>query len=226
MNKLKKSVSIITVILIIMSLFTGCNTQNEEGVLPPTRLGNETEISALLARRYTFEEAYQEADVVAHVKVGNWLGEEEEKRATYFDATIVEQYKGNAIDEIVLFQDGTSKGTLKGYPLFTYGNEMLVFLKEAVETEYEDAYWIIGAYTTMLDVVYDEGGNLYYMDRYGTLGETIEASMNSAGDAELRSRLYEKASEKDEMVTVIGYQYKHIYKKEILDALMESIETE
>lgn len=223
---MKKLCSIISVILILMSLLTGCKNENEEVVLPPTRVGKITEVSALLARHYTFEEAYQEADMVAHVKVGNWLGEEEEKGATYYDATIVEQYKGDKIDEIILFQDGTSNGTLKRYPLFTYGNEMLVFLKEAVDTEYDDAYWIIGAFTTMLDVVNDEEGNLYYMDRYGILGETIDASMNSAGNTDLRQVLYEAAVANDEIVVEMGYRYEYIYEKAILDNLMESIEND
>lgn len=221
---MKKKNSIICLVLIFMSLLVGCTTQTENAVLPPARVGNAGVISASLDRSYTFEEAYQEADLVAYVKVEDWIEENEEQGITYYDAIIVEQHKGTEINEMVLLQDGTSSRTLKGYPLFTYGNEMLVFLKEAVDTEYDNAYWIIGSFTTLLDVVKDEEGNMYYMDRYGFLGETVDADLNIVNNTSLRQVLYETAISNDEIVEDMGYKYGHIYNKSDIDSLMEEYE--
>ena len=94
------------------------------------------------------------------------------------------------------------------------------FLKCAVNTEYENAFWIIGAYTTVFDVVYDKNGDQYYIDRYGMLGETINKSLNIADNESLKRELYENAVKKDESVSKMEYKYKYIYNKASLDELM------
>lgn len=141
-------------------------------VLPPVRYG-EGSVQATFEKTYTFSTAFEEADVVARVQVGNWLGEDTTIMSTYYEAASLECIKGDIPDTFTLIQDGCSKGTLKGYPLFTYGNEMLLFMKEASGVDYESAYWIMGAFTTMLDVAYDDEGVRYYVDRYGILGDTM-----------------------------------------------------
>ncbi|MBQ2900325.1 MAG: hypothetical protein IJE49_12690 [Agathobacter sp.] len=206
------------IVIAILMLLVGCSNENIKAKLPPVRI-SDIQINASFERSYTFAEAYEESDMVAHIRIGDWLGDGE--YITYFEAEIIEQYKGEVINEIVLLQDGTTSETLKGYPLFTNENEMLVFLKHAVNTEYEDAYWIIGAYTTLLDVEIDKNGNQYYIDRYGILGETISTSLNIANNEELKKELYRNAIKRDSIVAEMEYEYNYIYNKTSLDELME-----
>lgn len=163
---------------IFLLLTAGCTqpsseleVMDEDIVLPPTRFGTDGEVQGSLAKSYTFDSAFAEADAVAHIRVGNWLSED--TWLTYYLATTVRSYKGDLPESFTLNQDGNSAYTVMGYPLFTHGNELFVFLKKDPQG-YEDGYWIIGAFTTLLDVAYDEAGELYYLDRYGILGETMD----------------------------------------------------
>lgn len=176
-------------------------------VLPPARYG-EGSVQATFERTYTFETAFAEADVVARVQVGNWLGEDTSIMSTYYETATLECFKGDIPDTFTLIQDGSSKGTLKRYPLFTYGNEMLLFMKEASGVDYESAYWIIGAFTTMLDVSYDDEGNRFYADRYGILGDTmVAASDDLVADGEI----YTNAVGKDPILGEIMTGYPYIF---------------
>ncbi len=139
-------------------------------------------VDASFGHRYTFESALSEADAVARIIVGNWLGEDKDLGKTYFEATVLQCFKGDLPERITLLQDGCSSATLKGYPLFTSGNEMLVFINHASVTDYDSPHWIIGAFTTLLDVSYDNAGTRYYVDRYGILGETIDIPTNYASN--------------------------------------------
>ena len=164
------------------------NPGTENVVLPPTRIGSST-VGASFGPRYTFESALSEADAVARIIVGNWLGEDDELEKTYYEATVLQCFKGDMPDRITLLQDGCSSSTLKGYPLFTSGNELLVFINHASVTDYDSPYWIIGAFTTILDVSYDNAGRRYYVDPYGILGETIDITMNYATDPAISSEV-------------------------------------
>lgn len=183
-------------------------------VLPPARYG-EGVLKSSFIRAYTFETALAEADVVARVRVGNWLGENTANMVTYYEAVTLECFKGNIPDTFTLIQDGCSKGTLKGYPLFTYGNEMLLFMKEASGVDYESAYWIMGAFTTMLDVAYDGEGNRYYADRYGILGDTMDVPSD---DLSADGEIYANAVGKDPILGEFMARYPYIFtEKDIWD---------
>lgn len=219
---MKKKICFISSVIVLALLLVGCFTERKNVVLPPLRESNNMEMTASLERHYTFEEAFEEADLVAHVQVGNWLGEGQ--YSTYYETEIVEQYKGDSVNKIVLLQDGSSHGTYKGYPLFIYGNEMLVFLKQASNIGYDNAYWIIGAWTTLLDVIDDGNGNCYYVDRCGMLGETIDATINVADDTNISKGLYENTLKKDKVVADIYSKSKYVYEKFNLDNLMIELE--
>lgn len=215
---MRKRICIISVVIIFLLFLIGCSGENERVVRPPIRESDKVEMSASLDRHYTLKEAFEEADLVVYVKIGNWLGEGQ--YSSYYETKIVENYKGNEMDIIVLLQDGTSNGTYKGYPLFTYGNEMLVFLKQASDTEFNNAYWIMGAWTTLLDVIDDGNGNMYYVDRSGMLSESINASLNVANDTSLREGLYENTLKRDAIVADIYSKSKYVYEKSDIDDLL------
>lgn len=215
---MRNKIYTLSMVIVCLLLLTGYLVERQQIVYPPIRETNDVKISASLERHYTFKEAFDEADLVVYVCVGNWLGEGE--HSTYYETKIIETYKGDRSDEIVLLQDGTSSGTYKGYPLFTYGNEMLVFLKQAADVEYENAYWIMGAWTTLLDVVNDESGNMYYVDRSGMLSETIDESLNVANDTSLKEGLYENTLKRDAIVANIFTKSKYVYEKSSIDDLI------
>lgn len=66
----------------MLLLLTACG-----GVVrPPVRIG-ETTGNASFNRSYSLTEAFEEADVVALVQVGNWLGEKTDGFSyTYYEA--------------------------------------------------------------------------------------------------------------------------------------------
>lgn len=219
---MKKFLCVFVVTMLLLSV-SGCATVPDEqdtAVLPPSRVGG-SQMQATLVKKYTFESAFSDADVVARVEVGNWLGEDTDNFATYFGAKVLQCFKGSPTETITLSQDGSSAGTLKGYPLFTNGNEMLVFLKEATETTYGSLYWIIGAYTTLLDVSYDESGNRYYIDRCGLLGETVNIT-NYAYEMPVASEVLAVAAANDTIVSEMQFRYTHIFSEADLIDLIEN----
>ena len=120
--------------------------------LPPVREGEGVIECAYPEVKPDFDAAYREADLVALVRIGDWLGEDTEAHATFYSAEIVRTYKGEAVSPIRLIQYGDSGATAAGYPLFTAGNKMLLFLKKA-EAEEEGTFWIYGSDSTVLDAV-------------------------------------------------------------------------
>ena len=64
-------------------------------------------------------------------------------------------------------QGGCSEATSPDYPLFTSGTELLVFLRDYDGSG--EKYHPITDYNTVLYVVYDEAGDRYFLDSFGTM---------------------------------------------------------
>lgn len=207
---MKKYVSLCLLISLLL-IITGCSPVFKKTiVLPPCRIGEGTE-HVSLGTRYTFESAFSEADAVARIKVGNWISEDTELHTTYYEATVLQCFKGEMPETFTLLQDGCSLSTLQRYPLFTYGNELLVFLNESELTGFDSPYWIIGSFTTVLDVSYDESGSRYYADRYGVLGKLANISRNYAFDPAVFSEVLASAVANDPIVEEMKYSYSYIF---------------
>jgi len=233
MNKATIRVICVFYTLVAILFLTGCSGSDgifdlkeeniteedvEEPVLPPCRISERSVISASLANKYTLVSAFEDADVVAHIKVGDWLEEDAELMSSFFEAEIIRIYKGKTEDKIVLEQDGTSTGTLKGYPLLTYGKEVLVFLKDATSFEkihYKDAYWIIGSYTTLLDACYDDKGNVYFNDMCGVLWGSMDKHVFIK--EKTREELFNSLIKIDPWILTIDYRHdNYITEKELV----------
>ena len=103
---------------------------------------------------------------------------------------------------------------------------MLVFLYMSTRCNtYESPYYIIGSFTTILDVSYDENGNRYYADRYGILGRSIDITSNYAHDVDVSAEVVATAATKDPIVSEIGYTYPYIFSEADLVAQMENEQT-
>ncbi len=185
------------------------SAQQPEVVLPPTRLG-QYQTESELARSYTVQEGAQEATVIAWVRIGNWLGEDFSDGTlfgrTFFDLEVVKVFKGNPADNIVVVQQGSSVGTMRQYPLFTYGEEMILFLRESSNAPHENCYWIIGAYSTVLDVARDNDGNAYVIDGFYFLKKSMGDTMiSNVENAEKRSQIFGNVEKMDPLANVDSY---------------------
>ncbi len=165
-------------------------SQQQDGVivLPPTRTGTSGFVSGRLARSYTLEEAFEAADAVAIIEVGNWICESEEFSMTWFLSSPIRIYKGELPETFALVQLGYSKYTVNHYPLFSYGEKLLVFLSLAKSEWFEvggykipEFWWIIGDYSSIAYIEEDVSGNTYLMDWLGIIGKSIPNAKNYVG---------------------------------------------
>ncbi len=173
-------------------------------VLPPNRLG-EAQSSGAIATEYTVQSAYEKAAAVAWVRIGNWIGEDIEELSvgtTYFEAEVLEAFKGDLPDKILIKQDGSSLRTIMNYPLFTYGEEMLLFLAASTEGSYiENCYWILGGHTTALDVAEDKNGDAYVVDTCYFLKKSMENTpVTNVQDQEERREIFACLENRDPLL--------------------------
>ena len=158
-------------------LLTACSSRGV--VRPPVRIGEGTG-NACFNRSFSLTEAFEEADVVALVQVGNWLREKDGGfPITFYKAAVVKSYKGDLPREFTLMQNGGSAGTYEDYPLYTCGNELLVFLRKA-DADYPDAYQSVGSFSTVLYAADAVDGTRYYLDRFGLMSMREQETGDSA----------------------------------------------
>lgn len=216
----------------VVGLFRFPAVTDENGaVLPPVRVLEDVSCHGDLAKPYTFETAFSEAEVVARIKVGNWLSEDTDIDSTFYEADTLQCFKGDIPETFILKQDGSSECIADGYPLFTYGNELLLFLNKGSSDGYESEcpikydtfYWIIGGFSTFLDVSYDADGNRYYADRYNYfLGSTMNIPSNNA----VYSEVYEYAVKSDPFLGSIRnkeHYYSYIFSEDDVISLIDSL---
>lgn len=133
--------------------FMADTTVPEDAVLPPDDHGMSL---AEYARSYTFHEAFDEADTVCIVTVGDYLGPI--SWAEGFKAKPEKLYKGSLPEEITLLQFVSGR---KPQP-FRFGEKLLLFLKKKGDVSYE----VVGANIAQLycaayeGSVYCVGGSL------------------------------------------------------------------
>ena len=204
------------VLLLALLFVAGCSR------VPPVRVPESYVVSISRDVIYTLESAFEDADLVAVIRIGDWLGESDADYVSFFRAQIEKTFKGDAPEKIVLVQDGKSERGIQGFPLFTAGNELLVFLKIADNAGYENAFWIEGSYATFFDVARD-GKDTYYLDRYGLLGDSVEGCDNLFFDSTLAEKLYAALAKQDPLAKDRRYHF--IFSASQLDAALEKLKT-
>jgi len=200
-------------IIIILSQ-AGCakpdTILDHPAITPPVRFG-EGSSSASFLGPFSFKDIYNFADAVAVVEIRDWVGEYTEEGVTFFKAKVNTVIKGSLEETIIVPQDGTSKNTYKGHPLFTAGNVLLVFFKgEAQETEFGLAYPTITTIVTICDVVKSDDGTQYVIDRVGMMGQ-FAAVRNYSSDSEITNELYRILAASDEITANIN-SFSYVYK--------------
>ena len=160
---LRPGISFVLAAVLLLSV-TACAAH--EPVMPPSRWG-EMQIRSMFERYYSISDAFQAADAVARVTVGDWQGEDLHNWVTFFDADVQESYKGDLPRHFTLVQGGCSEASSPNYPLFINGTELLVFLKDYDGSG--EKYHPITDYNTVLYAVYDENGHRYFLDSFGTM---------------------------------------------------------
>lgn len=226
-----KKICLSLLIVILLSGCAGNSSSKETIVLPPSRIGTEGYCSFGSWPNYSFEDAYRESAVVARVKVGNWLGDtgdfEDSFDITYFEATTVKCFKGEISDSFVLIQYGSSKVTVRGYPLYAYGDELLVFLQPSEGPDdpdevlyFDNSYWLTGAYDTYLAVAYDEAGKAFYVDCRDHLGKTM--SLTGYKDLDLALALRNEMASRDPIYARASFY--HIFSEADVEQLLLSFD--
>lgn len=198
---MKKIIICILFLTITLGCFAGCGAEKKKHapILPPTRVGkNAMEITI-----YTppLDELIETSNS-AYIIIGDWLGEE--GRYSFFEATVIDLVKGDLPEKIVVQQYGSSLEYKSGTTIFTYGNELFLFLKPIESEDYSNVYRIEGSYLMINDVA-ELDGVRYVLSRFLGFKYPID---NYADDQELRSSLTNVLLEKD---SALGYPYYGIF---------------
>ncbi len=200
-------------IVILWLLLYLCGCSNKEYV----RIGEST-AKMSLEKRYSMETAVQEADLIAVLEVEERLEEDLNEDTTYFRCSLQNVIVGNIQEStIVLKQEGSSKMTYQDFPMFGIHNRVLVFLKEASNGKHSAYYWMLGANTTLFDVV-ETNKQWYAVDRTGTLSEMMSKNIPIVSDKEIINDVIYDLKKQDSIWNDnrIDYNYHVIYDLETL----------
>ncbi len=189
---MKKCVLVVLAVCLTLTL-GACVRQEDDGIVrPPVRQAGGMLIDYV--RGYNLEEAMEEAELVVWVRIGNWLGEAGDY--TRFEAQVLQCLKGDHTGTIEICQMGNSRCTVRGYPLFTYGNEKLLFL-----TYSQDRGWcMINDNQTVMDVVQCQDGKAYATPCFVWMlkNDGVPAPLkNYASDAALRQEICDVLTARD-----------------------------
>lgn len=208
-------------------MLPGCKEEGREAVLPPIRMSDHPANGSIGGPLGSLKEAAEASDAVACVRIGDWLGDHEDKVTTMFEAEVTRIVKGELPERIVLHQDGTSEYTYTNYPLFTAGNEMLVLLKKTRPhpgyggKTSDDAYYISGAFLTVFDIVTLDSGESYAIPRRALDDEFYPEEVdNFAYDLRLTEKVSEELVRSDGIWKRIDRSFDRIFS---LDELAESL---
>lgn len=153
----------------------------KETVLPPSQVGKESYTSAK-SRAYSLTSALANSKAACIITIGSWLSEDHESFSTYFEAEVNEVISGSVPDHIVLCQFGDSEWTLRGSPLFTYGDKLLVFLKDVNwgSMQYENCYAPAGVDHSFFYIAETPDGGRYAVNHNCTFTYLIEQNDEGA----------------------------------------------
>jgi hypothetical protein len=208
MYKLYSIIILFNIILFSMSVlvFSGCGSTEKHQAIAnttqqvkqslkdtPRQVGIKQYYATI--EEFEFNKSYKEADIVAQVKILEWLEEINDplgEMSTYFKAELEKSYKNTLdsdIKEIRLKQDGNSYHTSHVLPLFKNGDRLLLYLKKAVGEGKENTYWILGSYSGVFRIVNTEGKD-FVVKQVGNCPE-LSSALATEHSAKVRNILFE-----------------------------------
>ncbi|OPX42282.1 hypothetical protein CLHUN_38030 [Ruminiclostridium hungatei] len=189
---MKKILSFLILFSVSILTLSGCGSIEKEQAIKdtPHQIGLKGQMSASVIG-FNFDESYKEADIIAQIKITEWLGEvDEELERTIFKAKLEKTYKNNVnnnLKEINLIQTGNSNYTIKDNPLFKINDRLILYLAKAEMEGYGDVYYILGAHTGIFRIVNSDGRD-YVVKQVGNCPELSEAKV-TADNSKIKSTL-------------------------------------
>lgn len=198
--------------------------EGDKIVLPPVRVGTKGYSQASFHERVgSIESLCEFVDAIAIVRIGNWLGED--SNTTFYDAEVLSIVAGTIPEHFTLLQAGNSRITMKFYPLYTHGDEVLVFLQKSTHHPEEgcsypdnNSYWVAGCHTTSLEVVTDEEGNTYFVDRFYLIDRSSIELNDMMSDSSVYNTVNQVLATRDAEVIQFKAKYNSIYSLDELKA--------
>lgn len=213
-------IAIAAAAVIILTLGIVMTTGAKGDVLPPARWdkhGYSSDISA--SEPYAIGRAYNDADAVCLVTIGNWRGDN--GTGTFYDAHVEKLYKGDIGEDIVIYQMGTQDFVFKYFPLFTHGNRILVWVvKEDIPDDLginDDYYCILGDNIALLFSAFAKDGKEYLCDVTSEFSfNTVESEpelhfTNFAEDEKLLKELYADLYDRDPVYAELIESHKDLF---------------
>jgi len=226
----------------IETSFNNSEKVNSAVVLPPSRIGLNDNGKTIYATRYSLVSAIKEADAIAHVRIGNWIGEDTIWGYTYFETKVIECYKGDLPENIILEQEGCSSWTIKGYPLYTAGDEWFLFLRRTYNDPINDHYSAfredgntyhgLNDFLTVMIPIKDDFGEDFLLDQRGGLSENNDLNefpaeiYNYAKETHRFKNLSLQLTAKDPLMEEYNVQLQYIYLKEDIISLINDLRRE
>ena len=205
-----------------VKLFPVVGESPKDAVLPPVQWGKHGGSDTSYEKGFNFLTACEDSEAICRVRIGNWLGDN--GTGTYYEAAVEKTYKGELPDKINIYQIGNQDWNLECSPLFTYGDELILFLipwhcAEGYDDGFDlpDCYELVGADQTDLYIFRADNGDEYLFDNksilsYMSYEECPEIRFNNyTDDAELISELYKNMEPVDPAIA-----YNLIHHSEIL----------
>jgi hypothetical protein len=146
-------------IVLALGLLSGCNGQVDvaSNESPAQEVKEDRKILKGVVLARNISELVEKADIVVSLKIGEKVRElSEPSPKTIFETSILEIYKDNGKieDTIQLMQAGNSEFSFNGEDMFKNGEEMILFLRESNDAEFENTntYWILGEYSAYFKI--------------------------------------------------------------------------
>ena len=143
---------------------------------------------------YSFSEVCKTSHSIVDLTIVDWLGEDDEGMPkTFFKAKINHSFKGalEKGDEILIRQDGNSKLSVEGFPLFSINDSIIAFLRCGSESDY---YFLVNGDEYVCDIIEYER-EIFAVKRRGTFAE-LSSEKELAGEIVLTISDYAKNRDK------------------------------
>ena len=194
----------------------------EDHVFPPgERINPDAKVDYY--KSYNVQTAFEEATLVAHVRITDWVCETE--HSSLYSAEVLTVYKGNpkyingSETNLHLLQFGSSRGTAFGTTLFIPGNEFILFMLRGKHDLFGSYYSTLNDKHTILDVLRSDDGKEWIAPRMPSMDNDIK-HLKADCTEEFRQELLENLKEADPIWNRLP---DHIYALNVIEEYFDSL---